>query len=128
VEEVEVEFDRARHRDGATARARRLRAEARPAERLLWNELRALKQHWRRQAPLGRFVVDFANHRLKQVVEVDGGVHELHEVRLRDTERDAWLTREGYRVMRFTNRQIIFDMPRVIATITASPLPLDGGG
>lgn len=123
-----MDFDRERHRDGAVARARRLRADAKPGERLLWTELRALKQHWRRQAPIGRFVADFANHRLKLVVEVDGGVHNLPEVQARDAERDAWLTSQGYRVLRFTDRQITFDMPTVLATITASPLPLDGGG
>ena len=108
----------------AKSRARAMRREPTEAERKLWYALRdrrmqALK--FRRQAPVGPYIVDFlcAAHRF--VVEADGSQHAESE---RDSVRDAWLAREGYAVLRFSNRDILTARESVLATIaTACSLP-----
>ena len=88
-------------------------------ERLLWPELRALDQNWRRQVPIGRFTADFCSHGRKLVVEIDGGVHRLEEVALRDATRDDWLRSQGYRVLRFTAREVELKLSEVVRAIEA---------
>ena len=70
------------------------------AEKRLWEELRRLKLHIRRQAPIGRYVADFAQHAARVVIEVDSPWHDGEEAELRDAERDGWLESQGYRVIR----------------------------
>ena len=91
--------------DRADAQARRMRRTPTHAEAALWKALRATDLHFRRQAPFGRYVVDFVCHAHRLIVELDGGVHNLPSVAARDAEREAWLTGRGYRVMRFLNSQ-----------------------
>jgi very-short-patch-repair endonuclease len=93
-------FDHDRHAPGATKRARRLRQTAPVSERKLWEALRKLQLGIRRQAPIGRFVADFAHHGARLVIEVDGRSHDLPAAQAYDAERDAWLTSQGYRVIR----------------------------
>lgn len=121
---------------GAIARARRLRATMTPTERLLWRELRGLDVGFRRQVPIGRFVVDFACLASRPVVEIDGGVHGLPEVEARDAERESWLVSERYRVLRFTAKEIVDNVLAVTNAIEAAlisprkaqaPFPLEGG-
>jgi very-short-patch-repair endonuclease len=104
----------------AKQRARSMRREPTPQERKLWYALRdrrlqALK--FRRQAPVGSYIVDFlcVSHRL--IVEVDGSQHAEN---LRDDRRDVWLMREGYRVMRFWNDEVTSNKEGVLATIAAA--------
>ncbi|TAL38159.1 endonuclease domain-containing protein [Phenylobacterium sp.] len=106
------------------------------AERRLWKALRDLGLHFRRQAPLGPYIVDFVCHRRRLIVELDGGIHGLPSVAARDAERDAWLTGRGYRVMRFANGQAIADFDGVLQMIlarisadtpTPGPSPQGGG-
>jgi very-short-patch-repair endonuclease len=116
---------RASHASGAIGRARRLRRDMTASEKRLWKALRALDLHIRRQAPIGRYVADFAHHGARLIIEVDGGWHDLPEAQLHDAERDAWLTEQGYRVMRIRSREA-FDYPydvadRVAAEIQRSP-------
>lgn len=100
------------------ARARRLRADMKPPERSLWCELRKLDAHIRRQAPIGPYVTDFACPAKKLVIEVDGEVHErLPDVALRDHERAECLRAQGYRVARFTNRQVHADLYGVVEAV-----------
>jgi very-short-patch-repair endonuclease len=115
---------------GVTARAKSLRRRMTWSEQRLWKELRKLNANIRRQAPIGRYVPDFACHGGKLVIEVDGGVHErLREVALRDAERQTWLEGQGYRVLRFTNRQVDDDLSACVDEVRAAlALPLDGGG
>jgi len=111
-----------------TARARSLRRRMTFAEQKLWAELRKLGVNFRRQAPIGRYFADFATHGGKLIVEVDGEVHErLDEVVLRDFERQQWLEGQGYRVLRFTNRQVETDVWACVEDIRKALL-LDGGG
>ncbi|HEX6860118.1 MAG TPA: endonuclease domain-containing protein [Caulobacteraceae bacterium] len=70
------------------------------SERRLWEALRKLKLNIRRQAPIGRYIVDFVHLGSKLVIEIDGTRHDLSEAQLHDAQRDAWLKSEGYRVLR----------------------------
>src|SRR5579863_3200701 len=102
------------------ARARTMRRMPTDAERKLWYALRDRRmQHlkFRRQAPIGPYVVDFLciEHRL--IVEADG---ERHAESARDAARDAWLARNGYKILRFWNRDILTAQENVLATIAAT--------
>jgi len=125
--------DRERHAKGAIKRGRRLRREMTLPETALWRALRALELHVRRQAPIGRYVVDFAIHEAGLVIEVDGGWHDLPEAQLHDATRDDWLRSQGYRVLRFRNQQVLDDLEGVVDAIRKSLPPRwgkgrDGGG
>jgi very-short-patch-repair endonuclease len=98
------------------------------AEQRLWKELRKLDLNFRRQAPVGPYFADFASYGRRIIVEVDGGVHErLTGVAARDAERQRWLEGEGYRVLRFSARQVWDDVHAVVEAISKALL-LDGGG
>ena len=91
--------------EGAIHRARSLRRKMTDAERKLWNVLRESfpDQHFRRQVPIRHFVADFASHRAKVVIEVDGGQHSTEG----DAERTRLIESEGYRAVRFWNHEVI---------------------
>jgi very-short-patch-repair endonuclease len=101
----------------AIRRARAMRAAPTWTESKLWDRLRQLSVRFRRQVPMGRYVVDFVCHRANLVIEVDGGVHQLPDVAVRDLERDAWLISQGYVVLRFTTRQVETDIDGVVRDI-----------
>jgi very-short-patch-repair endonuclease len=97
-------------------------------EQRLWRELRKLDANFRRQAPIGPYFADFASYGPRLVIEVDGGVHQrIAEVATRDRARQAWLESQGYRVLRFTDRQVHGDVNAVVGAISEALL-LDGGG
>jgi very-short-patch-repair endonuclease len=89
----------------AIPRARKMRREMTDAERAMWRLLKecAPDERWRRHVPLRHFIVDFASHRAKLVVEVDGGQHSED----RDAARTAIIEAEGYRVLRFWNNEVL---------------------
>ncbi|MBI4332316.1 MAG: endonuclease domain-containing protein [Chloroflexi bacterium] len=94
--------------------ARTLRREQTDAERLLWSRLRRKQLDgfkFRRQQPIGRYVVDFVCFERKLIVELDGGQHD--EARQRDEERTAWLNKEGFRVLRFWNNDVFGNLEGV---------------
>jgi very-short-patch-repair endonuclease len=118
---------------GGRERAKRLRAAPTWTEAKLWERLRILPVRIRRQAPIGPYVVDFACLRARLVIEVDGGVHDLTDVALRDLKRDNWLADEGFRVLRIDSRRIPTELDAIMVEITAAirrttPLPLEGEG
>ena len=85
-------------------KARGLRKQLTPQEVKLWVRLRELKPlgfHFRRQAPIGYCIVDFASFGARIVIEVDGGQHGMDEGIRSDRERDAFLRSQGFRVLRF---------------------------
>jgi very-short-patch-repair endonuclease len=90
---------------GATARARKLRAGATDAEQAMWRLLRESfpEARFRFQVPLRMFTADFASHRARLVIEIDGGQHSTE----RDTARTALIEAEGYRVIRFWNHEVL---------------------
>jgi very-short-patch-repair endonuclease len=100
--------------------AKRLRANTTPHERALWRALKELPvdgTHFRRQAPIGRYVVDFFCPAAHLIVELDGGHHNDDETAKRDRERQLWLESEGYRVIRFWNSEITGDLNAVLERI-----------
>jgi very-short-patch-repair endonuclease len=93
-------------------RARSLRKNMTDTERLLWCKLRNRRFtgfKFRRQVPLGRFIVDFVCFDRLLIIELDGGQHSEAAARNYDAERTAWLEREGFRVVRFWNHELFED-------------------
>ncbi|MGO9770983.1 MAG: endonuclease domain-containing protein [Roseiarcus sp.] len=104
----------------AKSRARDMRRTLTDAERKLWYALRDRRLQtvkFRRQAPIGFYIADFLCVQHRQVVEVDGSQHAQSS---RDAARDAWLQREGYRVLRFWNHDVLTARESVLATIAAA--------
>ncbi len=90
-------------------RARDLRNDPTDAERRLWRALRHRRfagHKFRRQEPLGAYIVDFACLDARLIVEVDGAQH-LEQQREHDVARDEWLGEQGFRVLRFWDSQIL---------------------
>lgn len=99
--------------------ARRLRQELTPAESILWQALRGRQIEglkFRCQHPVGRFIVDFYCPSVKLVIEVDGGIHDQQQVY--DQARTEKLEAFGYRVLRFTNEQVMKDLSAVLEQIS----------
>jgi very-short-patch-repair endonuclease len=89
--------------------AQSLRRRPTDAEQKLWRALRSLKPlglHFRRQAPIGPYIVDFAWYAGKIVVEVDGGQHAQARLSY-DRQRTAWLRSQGFEVLRFWNNDVL---------------------
>jgi very-short-patch-repair endonuclease len=120
--------------------ARRLRREQTPAERVLWEALRGRRFRglkFRRQHPIGCFVVDFYCPAEKLVVEVDGAVHEDLSHRAGDAEREQWLAELGLTIVRVSNDLVLNDMHLALDLIAAAaesrpldppPSEIAGGG
>ena len=98
-------------------RARQLRQASTGAERRMWSALRdrrLSRYKFRRQHPIGDFIVDFACTEYRLVIEVDGG---QHADSAKDASRMAWLEREGWRVIRFWNNEVLGNTNGVIEAI-----------
>jgi very-short-patch-repair endonuclease len=114
---------------GLTSVARILRRNSTDAERQLWKHLRDRQIEgfkFRRQQPIGKYVVDFVNLEKKVIVELDGQQHALDQS---DKNRDEWLQTEGYTVLRFWNNQVFNNLEGVLesirgALLTPHPHPL----
>jgi very-short-patch-repair endonuclease len=126
-------------------RAKSMRSEMTDAERTLWMRLRAHRLNglsFRRQTPIGPFIVDFVCHQLNLVIELDGGQHATDDETERDLKREQWLQSKGYRVLRFWNSDVLRQCDSVVQKIleviaealppsrsaTRTDLPLKGGG
>lgn len=109
--------------------ARQLRKRLTPQEVKLWANLRTLQQlgfHFRRQAPIGTYIVDFACFQKRVVIEADGGQHGFTENAERDHRRDAFLASQGFRILRFWNSDIDQNLDGVMEHILMalkSPTP-----
>jgi very-short-patch-repair endonuclease len=103
---------------------KRLRTNMTDAEQKLWRALRSrgVGPKFRRQVPLGPFIVDFVCFEAKLIVEVDGGQHADSQ---RDASRDRYFTNHGYRVLRFWNNDVLKNLEGVLIRITefADPSP-----
>ncbi len=107
----------------AIGRARRLRREQTDVEATLWRALRAKRfegAKFRRQHPVGAFVADFACPAAKLVVELDGFQHGDGAGLARDARRTAALEAEGWRVLRFWNRQVNEELDGVLYAIACA--------
>ncbi|MBZ0141728.1 MAG: endonuclease domain-containing protein [Pseudorhodoplanes sp.] len=101
-------------------RARRLRRAMTRAETLLWRHLKAHRLSgfgFRRQAPMGRYIVDFVSHACKLVIEVDSESHDVESRFRNDAARDAWLRSRGYDALRFTNDDVMTNLEGVAIAI-----------
>jgi very-short-patch-repair endonuclease len=101
-------------------RAKELRREMTPAEKLLWQEVRAKKLgvRFRRQQVIQGFIVDFYCHKAALVVEVDGDVHDLQQEE--DARREKVLREMGLRIVRFKNDEVVRDVSVVVGKIRHS--------
>ena len=92
------------------ANARRLRRNLSPPEALLWSRLRARVPEmpiFRRQHPIGPYVLDFYCAKARLAIEIDGMSHDVADRPQRDIHRDAWLEAEGLTVMRVAARDVM---------------------
>ena len=107
------------------AAARRLRKEMTPAERTLWQILRNRQldgAFFRRQHPVGPYIVDFICTKSGLVIEIDGDTHAGREAT--DAERTRWLQEQRhYKVIRFTNHDVLKHTEAVIEEIRAALNP-----
>ena len=107
--------------EGSINRARKLRRNPTDVEKKLWRLLRdrqLLGFKFRRQHPIGKYVADFCCFEKKLIVEVDGGQHAI--AANRDEERTLALKREGFRVLRFWNHEILQNIEGVLAVVGAA--------
>jgi very-short-patch-repair endonuclease len=101
-------------------RARSLRKTMSPPELALWLQLRALRAegwHFRRQAPEGPYFLDFVCRRAMLILEVDGGQHGSDDQIEHDRERDAYLERKGFRVLRFWSNNVMDSIDTVMTIV-----------
>ena len=101
-----------------TRKARALRQNQTPAEKLLWEKLRGRRFHnlkFRRQSPIGQYIVDFLCLAHRLVIELDGCVHQWQQER--DAQRQQYLESGGYTFLRFSNLQVKELMDWVLARI-----------
>ena len=101
-------------------KAKELRDRMTTAEQILWEAVKGNKlngQKFRRQHPIGLYIVDFYNHKNKLVIELDGGYHENEEQKIKDVEREKNLNFNGLKVIRFKNELVINNLPFVLEKI-----------
>jgi very-short-patch-repair endonuclease len=109
--------------DKLKPRARQMRHVPTPAEDALWKHLRGRRLNgakFRRQHAIDHFIVDFVCIERQLIVEVDGLIHELPDHRARDSNRQAHLESLGYRMLRFTNGEVLQSVEGVLAVIGAA--------
>ncbi len=102
------------------ARARAMRKAMTPAEARLWVALRALRAeglHFRRQAPLRGYILDFACADRFLIVEVDGASHDDEDRARKDRVRDAVLAREGWLTLRYTNLAVRYELEALVEDV-----------
>lgn len=104
----------------ANENARMLRKNLTWQEVRMWVRLRGLRKiglHFRRQAPVGPYIVDFLCLKHHLIIEIDGGQHADGEQASRDTIRDAYLKNKGFRVTRFWNSNVDENIEGIVETI-----------
>jgi very-short-patch-repair endonuclease len=72
---------------------------------------------FRRQEPIGSYIVDFVSYKKKLIIEVDGGQHNESAGMARDEERSKWLASQGFRVVRFWNNDVMRNIDGVMAEV-----------
>ncbi len=103
--------------------ARALRKNSTDPERILWSELRDHRLNgagFRRQVPVENYIADFICHAAKLVVELDGGQHFSDHAEQKDSARSAAIEAKGFRVLRFSNHDVINNRMGVLETIAAA--------
>jgi len=114
------------------SRAKQLRRAMTPAETLLWRYLKANRTDgfgFRRQVPFQNYIADFACMSARLIIELDGESHDSDAQQRSDQARDAFFAGEGFRVLRFTNHDVMSNLEGVVEAIrlaassSASGLP-----
>jgi len=100
--------------------AKKLRSGQTKVEKILWTELRNRQVYgikFRRQQPIGTYIVDFVSFEEKIIIELDGGFHRKKTNKINDKQRTNWLEREGFIVLRFWNKDITRDLVGIFYAI-----------
>lgn len=112
--------------------AKLLRKHSTRTEKILWEHLQARRFHgykFRRQVAIGKYITDFYCAELQLIVELDGAVHELR--RNHDRYRDEYLIKHGYKILRFRNDEVLFELDEVLNKLRSIldnvPLPSTEG-
>ncbi|MDR0792158.1 MAG: DUF559 domain-containing protein [Chitinophagaceae bacterium] len=99
--------------------AKELRKNMTDAEKLLWNYLKTgvngLK--FRRQHPIGMYIVDFYCHKVKLIIELDGSIHDKEEIKKHDEVREDDLRKWGYNILKFRNEILFTGIEKILFTI-----------
>ena len=114
-----MNYDMEKRREETTL-AQELRKRQTDAERALWNKLRSKQIEgvkFRRQQPIGPYIVDFVSLERKLIIEIDGGQHNERKVREKDQEREEWLKEKGYQILRFWNNDVLTNIEGVLERI-----------
>ncbi|TGN83363.1 endonuclease domain-containing protein [Bradyrhizobium yuanmingense] len=109
--------------DKLHANARALRRNSTDAERILWEKLRAGRLNgasFRRQVPIENYIADFICHAAKLVIELDGGQHFSDEGERADARRSAAIEAKGFKVLRFSNLDVMTNRSGVLETIVTA--------
>ena len=106
----------------ADSRAQYLRKNLTGPERKLWSALKRFRKmgfNLRRQVPFGPYTLDFASHRERLVIEVDGAQHATEVNLVHDQERSRILESQGYRVVRYSNQDVLHNLDGVVRDVFA---------
>ena len=100
--------------------ARHLRQDRTPGEKVLWRKIRERRFHglkFRRQVPIGPYIVDFLCVEKNLIIEIDGDSHYGQGAQERDAKREAYLQVQGFDILRVGNRQVTQELDTVIAKL-----------
>jgi very-short-patch-repair endonuclease len=109
--------------DRLRTNARTLRKNSTDVERILWSELRGHRLNgasFRRQVPIKNFIADFVCHAAKLVIELDGGQHFSDQAEKKDAARSAVVEAQGFKVLRFSNLDVMENRAGVLETIASA--------
>jgi len=100
-------------------RAKKLRNNVTNEEMILWGMLKDKfpTVKFRRQHPISNYIADFYCHSQKLIIEIDGSIHDIEEVKMNDAQRQKDLENLGLRIIRFTNKEIRNNMNTVLQSI-----------
>ena len=110
--------------------AKTLRRRLSLPEVILWNAVKARKLdglHFRKQHPIGPYVLDFYCHELRLAVELDGAGHSMGDAPAKDAARDAWLAANGIRTLRMSAALVLEDVDNALDTIRVWARGEEGG-
>ena len=99
--------------------AKKLRNNVTATEMILWGNLKSRfpSMKFRRQHPISIYIADFYCHNAKLIIEIDGSIHSLPEIRENDIERQKNLESLGLKIIRFTNKEVLNNLQEVITII-----------
>ena len=111
--------DALKYRHVSIGQARTFRKNMTDTEQKLWSHLRRnqLGHYFRRQVPIGKYIVDFMCRQKKLIIEIDGIQHSTMKGLERDRQRDEYLSSEGYHVLRFNNSKISTNVDGIVDVI-----------